>query len=82
MWVFVIAKIIGTAFLARVFSLTKPALLTIGWFNRVYTAIIGWKERLYAYVRALPAYQHIKALAKAMKVAMKARWRELFGAAK
>lgn len=82
MWVFVIAKIIGTAFLARIFSLTKPALLTIGWFRRVYTAIIGWKERLYAYVRALPAYQHIKALAKAMKVAMKARWRELVGAAK
>ena len=82
MWVFVIAKIIGTAFLARIFSLTKPALLTIGWFNRAYLAINGWKERLYAYVRALPAYQRIHAVAHAMKLAIKARWREMFGPAR
>jgi hypothetical protein len=81
MWVFVVAKIIGTAFLARIFSLTKPALLTIGWFNRAYHAIIGWKERLYAYVRALPAYLRIREMARAMKVAIKARWRAMFGGA-
>lgn len=81
LWVFVIAKVIGTAFLARIFSLTKPALLTIGWFNRAYLAITGWKERLYAYVRALPAYQRIREMARAMKVAIKARWREMFGGA-
>lgn len=79
MWVFVIAKIIGTAFLARIFSLTKPALMTIGWFNRAYRAVIGWKERLYAYVRALPAYQRIKALARGLKEAIRARWRKVFG---
>ena len=79
LWVFIIAKVIGTAFLARIFSLTKPALLTIGWFNRVYLAITGWKDRLYAYVRALPAYQRIRELARAMKLAIKARWREMFG---
>ena len=77
LWVFVIAKVIGTAFLARIFSLTKPALLTIGWFNKSYTAIIGWKERLYAYVRALPAYQRIREMARAIE----ARWREMFGRA-
>ena len=79
LWVFIIAKVIGTAFLARIFSLTKPALLTIGWFNRVYLAITGWKDRLYAYVRALPAYQRIRELARTMKLAIKARWREMFG---
>src|SRR5260370_26384616 len=36
--VFVIAKIVGTAFLARIFALTKPALLTIGWFARFPSA--------------------------------------------
>jgi len=81
LWVFVIAKVIGTAFLARIFSLTKPALLTIGWFSKVYLAIIGWKERLYAYVRALPAYQRIRELARALKLAIKAKWREMFGGA-
>ena len=82
LWVFVVAKIIGTAFLARIFSLTKPALLTIGWFNRAYLAVTGWKERLYAYVRALPVYQRIRELARAMKLAIKARWREMFGQAR
>ena len=80
-WVFVIAKIIGTAFLARIFSLTKPALLTISWFNRAYLAITGWKERLYAYVRALPAYQRIRENVHALKRAIKAWWRETFGGA-
>ena len=79
LWVFIIAKIIGTAFLARIFSLTKRALLTIGWFNRAYLAITGWKERLYAYVRALPAYQRIRESARAVKAAVKAWWRGAFG---
>ena len=82
LWVFIVAKVIGTAFLARIFSLTKPALLTIGWFNHAYVAITGWKERLYAYVRALPAYQRIRELAQAMKLAIKAWWRQTFGQAK
>ena len=73
-WVFIIAKIIGTAFLARIFSLTKPALMTIGWFNRTYTAIDGWKQRLYAYVRAMPTYQRIKAWAKEIRLAVKYWW--------
>ena len=81
LWVFIIAKVIGTAFLARIFSLTKPALLTIGWFNRAYLAITGWKERLYAYVRALPAYQRIRELARATKLAIKDWWRAKFGGA-
>ena len=80
--VFIVAKIIGTAFLARIFSLTKNALLTIGWFNRAYFAITGWKERLYATVRALPAYQRVRAWAHAAKQAMRAWWRETFGAAR
>ncbi len=78
MWVFVIAKIIGTAFLARIFSLTKPALLTIGWFSKIYFAITGWRDRLYAYVRALPAYQHMRAWAHSTKVRMKTWWRRHF----
>lgn len=76
MWVFVIAKIIGTALLARIFSLTKPALLTIGWFSTVYFAITDWRDRLYAYVRALPAYQRLRDWARYTKVRTKAWWRQ------
>ena len=78
-WVFIIAKVIGTAFLARIFALTKTALLPIGWFNRAYLAVTGWKARLYAYVRALPAYQRIRSMARELKLAIKARWQQMFG---
>ena len=78
-WVFVVAKVVGTAFLARIFSLTKPALLTISWFKRGYLAITGWKERLYAYVRALPAYQRLRENVRHAKLRIKALFREAFG---
>ena len=79
LWVFVVAKVIGTALLARIFSLTKPALLTINWFNRAYFAITGWKQRVYAYVRALPTYQRLRQLARVVKRSIKTWWRETFG---
>ncbi len=59
MQVFIIAKLVGTALLARIFALTRPALLSVGWFARAYHAIIDWKSRLYTYVKNLPAYQGI-----------------------
>ena len=71
LWVFVIAKLIGTAFLARIFSLTKPALLTIGWFTKAYYAVTGWKARLYAYVKALPTYQRVREWMNAAKQRVK-----------
>lgn len=79
MQVFIIAKLVGTAFLARIFALTKPSLLTIGWFARGYGLITGWKERLYAYVRALPAYQRMRAWSHALRERLAAWWRRRFG---
>ena len=38
------AKLIGTAVLARLFTLTKPALLRLPWFSRLYARWIVWKE--------------------------------------
>lgn len=78
--VFVIAKVIGTAFLARIFSLTKPALLTIGWFRRAYEAFSAWKEKLYAYVRSLPTYQWAKQRAAALRRWVRETWRKVRGA--
>jgi len=55
--VFVIAKVLGTAVLARLFTLTRPALLRIGWFERLYTRFVAWRERMYAYVRRLAGWR-------------------------
>lgn len=74
MVVFIVAKIIGTAFLARIFTLTKPALMTIAWFARSYTAITSWKLRLYDYVRTLPVYQAIRLRATTLRRQVKTWW--------
>ena len=39
-----VAKVIGTAVLARLFTLTKPALLQLAWFSRLYARWSVWKE--------------------------------------
>ena len=78
--VFIAAKIVGTAFLARIFTLTKPALMTIGWFARSYTAITLWKLRLYEYVNALPVYQAIRQRLAALRRHVKSWWLRLKGA--
>ena len=46
------AKLAGTAMAARLFQLTEPALLQIGWFARLYLPWKRWKDRLLAQLRA------------------------------
>jgi hypothetical protein len=46
------AKVIGTAMVARLFTLTRPALMQLGWFARLYDRWVGWKEAAMARVRA------------------------------
>jgi hypothetical protein len=46
------SKIAGTAVLAHLFTLTRPQLMRIGWFERAYTRWTTWKNRWLAWVRA------------------------------
>lgn len=78
--VFIAAKIVGTAFLARIFSLTQPALMSIGWFARSYVAFIGWKERLYATVRATAVYRLAKVFMRTLRMRARHVWRKAWGA--
>ncbi len=48
----VVAKVVGTAVLARFFTLTQPALMRIEWFARLYRRWVAWKNELLAWVRA------------------------------
>ncbi len=75
--VFIVAKVIGTALLARIFSLTKPALLTIEWFSRLYFKFVDWKSRLYAYVKSLSAYRAIVAWKRRLKRRASELWKRL-----
>jgi hypothetical protein len=55
--VIVAAKIAGTAVVARLFTLTRPALMRLAWFARIYTAWVRWKEMLLAQVRGSWAWR-------------------------
>lgn len=46
------AKVVATALVARLFMLTQPALMQIGWFAWAYDRIMPWKEALVEHVRA------------------------------
>jgi hypothetical protein len=49
---FAFAKVVGTAFVARIFQLTHPALMQLAWFRRAYEIVIPWKDALVETVHA------------------------------
>ena len=55
---FVAAKVVGTAIVARLFQLTQPQLMQIGWFARGYGIVMPWKEALTAWVRESWAWRY------------------------
>jgi hypothetical protein len=61
------AKLLGTAILARLFTLTQPALMRLAWFARWYPRWKAWKDGVIAQVRASAPWQaarHWKARAR------------------
>lgn len=68
------AKITGTAFAARLFQLTEPALMRLHWFARLYTPWKLWKDRLLGQVRNFAPWRRIKALKSRCKTAVAQLW--------
>ena len=64
------AKLVGTAVLARVFTLTQPALMRLAWFARWYPRWKTWKDGVIAQVRASPLWR----AAAGWKAQARARW--------
>lgn len=56
------AKLVGTAIVARLFTLTQPALMQLGWFAHLYTRWTGWKTQLLAQVHASAVWRNARAL--------------------
>jgi hypothetical protein len=65
-----LAKLLGTAVVARLFTLTRPALLRLPWFAALYQRWVVWKAALLAWVRA----GRIWRLARAAKRRLRQRW--------
>lgn len=69
--VIVLAKVVGTAIVARLFTLTQPALLRLGWFARLYARWSEWKEALLAWMRASAPWR----AARALHLQLRRQWR-------
>ncbi len=67
------AKVVGTAIVARLFTLTKPALMQLGWFARGYARWVNWKAGLLAQVRASWPWR----LGRVLKRQLLRRWEHL-----
>ncbi len=53
----VAAKLVGTAVVARLFALMKPALMQLAWFARGYGRWVAWKAHWINRVRASATWQ-------------------------
>lgn len=82
---FVAAKVVATALIARLFMLTQPALMQIAWFAWAHDTVMPWKEALTARVRASWTWRVARMVKERAKRAIGAearRWRPLLLALK
>ena len=69
--VVVLAKGVGTAVLARLFVLTRPALLQLPWFARLYGRWLPFKDGLLQRVRASWAWRVGRVLKRSLGRALR-----------
>ncbi|MCB1980185.1 MAG: hypothetical protein KDF25_12670 [Burkholderiaceae bacterium] len=65
--VILLAKLVGTAIVARLFTLTQPALMQLVWFARWYGRWSLWKDRLLAQVRASAPWRMARAIKRTLR---------------
>jgi len=69
--VIVAAKIVGTAIVARLFTLTRPALARLSWFDAIYRRWVAWKESVIIRVRASWAWRMGRAIKRSVVARMR-----------
>jgi hypothetical protein len=74
---FVGAKIASTALIARLFLLTKPALMQIAWFAAVYNWIMPWKDALFEQIRQSWAWRYGRMVKTRVRLETKQAWLRL-----
>lgn len=73
------AKVAGTALVARLYALTRPALMRLRWFARLARRWLRWKNTLLARLHASVAWQTARRLQHGLRERWM-RWRaRLFG---
>ncbi len=68
------AKIAGTAILARLYHLTQPRLMQIGWVARAHDVFMPWKDRMFVAIRVSWAWRYARIVKYRVGQRMRARW--------
>ena len=68
------AKVASTALVARIFTLTKPALMQLGWFARAYNWFVPWKDALFAQIRASKVWRYGRMIKTRVRLEAKQAW--------
>jgi hypothetical protein len=71
------AKLLGTALVARLYSLTRKALSTLAWFVRWRDALLRFKDRTIAQLRTTTAWQQVAAGVAALSARRRRYWQAL-----
>src|SRR4029079_18036700 len=74
---FVAAKVVATAAVARLFLLTQPALMQIGWFAYSYDTLMPWKQALVDRVHASWAWRAGRIAKERARRALDVQWRQM-----
>jgi hypothetical protein len=74
---FIAAKVVATALVARLFALTQPALMQIGWFAWTYDTVMPWKDALTEHVRASWPWRVARLWKERLRRLAAAQWRKL-----
>ena len=77
--VFVGAKIASTAIIARIFTLTKPALLQIGWFAGAYNWFVPWKDAFFTTICESWVWRYGRLLKTRVVLEVKQAWARWYG---
>jgi hypothetical protein len=71
---FIGAKVASTALVARLFMLTRPALMQIAWFANAYNRFMPWKDRLFAQIRASWVWRYGRMVKTRVRLATGRAW--------
>ncbi len=76
-FLFVGAKVVSTALVARIFLLTKPTLMLIPWFARAFNWFVPWKDALFVTIRASWVWRYSRMLKTRVRAEVGRAWTRL-----
>ena len=65
--IILVAKLVGTAVVARLFALSQPALMQLDWFAWLYIRWIPWKNALIAKIKDTTAWRALAEIVQKLR---------------